>query len=101
MERRSFLKLLGLATACTIIPEAILPEAIPVIPSQIKAIRLKISNAMVEDPPATRAFIEYYALELSDNDPEWERKTKIQMGYDGDDFKRDIQTVILRYDVAA
>lgn len=52
---------------------------------------------MQKDLPAMKAFFEHYGLELSKNDPNWQDKTTIEVGFIGDDFVRNIATVRLEY----
>lgn len=102
-SRRNFIRLIGLATTCAIvapaIPTSLLTPAIKegVTKVTIQAKWLKISRVMLDDTPALRAFIKEHGLRLSNNDPDWERKTQIQMGYSGNDFMRNIMTVKLEY----
>ena len=99
MERRSFIKLLGLATTCVIvdplIPDVIVPERL----LTVKTMFIKISNTIMNDAPSVRHYIESFAMDF--NDPEWERKTEIEIGFDGDDFTRNLQTIKLHYNSAA
>lgn len=95
IKRRSFLKILGLATACAIISSPI--DLLTPEPAQIKARYLKITQEMEHDMDMLRRFIKREGLKLSNNDPYWEQKTKIQIGFDGDDFVRNLKTIILHY----
>lgn len=101
--RRDFLKLLGMATACTIVQPAFAAEAIaapakPVIKAALKrAAHFKVTGAMLKNTDIFKICIDDFCRHLSDGDPLWEKKTTILVAYDGDDFAMDCRTVLITY----
>ena len=93
--RRDFLKALSLITACAIIENPL--ELVSKPESIVKAKWLKITPELEQDIKVLKMLIRHTGLKLSDNDPNWESKTNIQIGYDGDDFARNRKTLVLTY----
>lgn len=94
MDRRFFIKAIGIATTCVLISGGV---GQLVYNPKSKTKYLKITNEMIQDKTALREFFVRYAKETSGNDPRWESKTKIKLGLDGDDFVRNIMTCVLIY----
>lgn len=106
-SRRDFLKLLGLATACTIVQPTFAAEAItaPAKPtvnfditeSPVRRAWFKITGAMIGDTAVLKICLDDFGRQLAGGDPLWEKKTTILIAEDGDDFVRDYRTVLLTY----
>lgn len=93
--RRDFIKALSLITACAIIKSPL--ELVSKPELTYKSRFLKITNEMEQDIKGLKSLIHREGLKLSNNDPKWESKTNIQIGYNEDDFVRNMKTLVLTY----
>ncbi len=105
--RRDFLKLLGMATACTIVETTFAADVItapgkPLIepdikPAPVKRAWFKATGAMIGDASVLKICMDDFCNTLSGGDPDWEKKTTVLVGKDGDDFVRDYRTILITY----
>lgn len=94
-SRRDFLKKLSFITACVIIENPL--ELVLKPESTIKTCFLKITHELEKDSKGLAIFIKNNGLKLSNNDPKWENKTTIQIGFYKDDFIRNMKTLKMVY----
>jgi hypothetical protein len=105
VSRRSFLRILGLATTCAIVDpyfpvKGIITNPLVVPPLSeiyVRARYVKVSSEMLNDLPALTSFLRKHIFSLSNNDIDSESKCEIQIGHHEDDFVNNVKTIVLTY----
>jgi len=105
VSRRSFLRILGLATTCAIVDPYFPVKGIntnplvdpPLSEIYVRTEYLKVTSEMLNDLPHLTAFLREHIFILSNNDIDSESKCEIQIDHHEDDFVKDFKTIVLTY----
>lgn len=97
-SRRSFLKIIGIATTATIIQPVL--KFIPNTEGIKNVLSWKVTGPALRDEWFMKHLITCLGGIVSKNNPDWEKYTSIQSGYIDDDFVKDQITLVLSYDTS-